>query len=288
MKTRVQQFLQVFLWPTTLLIAVGVFGYNLALASTTFDDAPTVVHPAESGMAPGGLLPLAALVICQAIAYAIRRISPENHFLRSGWGSVAIAAVTAVLGAITPVLQTKGFHAEALAWAGLNGLLSFFTTANPNAGAPPKASIILPFVFVSAFASGCAPGADGLRQTCANANVTLTQATLTTTAVYQMGQHYVATHVTKENVDAMQQRKDGYKRAYDAFLDAMTAIRDNKATLCEAIETVSSRDIPGTITKVITLIGDVERAVYTFQKSIEVWKTAQLDYNTTIRLMGAL
>lgn len=112
------------LFQVLLFTAIVGFTYSLALA-----DGGT--STAAVGSAPT-LLALLALVGCQAIAYGIRRAAPDNHFFHTQLGALAIAGITMVLGAIEPVLQTRGFDKTALAWAGLNGLLSFFTTGNPS------------------------------------------------------------------------------------------------------------------------------------------------------------
>lgn len=126
--------------------------YGVALADT-----------GTAGIGAGSLWALLALVLCQAIAFCIRFFAPGQTFFHSNLGLVVISLSTGILGAIEPVIQARGIHAQALAWAAANAALAFFTSSNPSLtrnnmskkksenASPP---ILLPIILMSLLAGG--------------------------------------------------------------------------------------------------------------------------------------
>ncbi len=115
------------------------------------------------------LTTLLALLGCQAVAWAIRGIAPDNHFFHTKMGATAIAAITLVLSATIQAIQDKGLDKSAIELAAVNALLSFLTTGNPSIDRAtnvskrpdPPGLVMVAFLSLSVLGSFGCPSAGG-------------------------------------------------------------------------------------------------------------------------------
>ena len=113
-----------------LVASVALFFYFDALADA--GSAPSVVLP------PQLLWGLVAAVIAQAATFTLKRVSAW-WFFHTAVGSIVLAFLSGALGAVGPVVQTKGFDRYAIIFAVLNFALNFFTTGNATNAAAVEA-----------------------------------------------------------------------------------------------------------------------------------------------------
>lgn len=119
----------------------------------------------------------------------------------------------------------------------------------------------------------CAPSTDGLRQSCAVANVTLTQATLTGTALYKFGHQELRAQLTKENADETESKAKTYDKAFDKFITDVQTITSVHMTVCaqaDAVDAGQRKDVAALMAQVAKIVIDIATVVSELQKTINI------------------
>ncbi len=240
---------------------------------------------------------LAAVIATMLFVAFARFIAPRIHGNFGVWvQSSRVSAALAFLGGTTSALAGKlmlgspwslnilvyGFGIGVAAIGGYNAFWDLLFPADKKPAdkklaipppPPVRPGLLLPLALgLSVFAVGCAHGTDGLRQVCANANVTLTQVTVTGTALYKLGHQELRAKLTKENADATQAKANSYNIAFDKFLATMTMISATKTTVCDtadAIDAGEKKDIPTLVTQAGKIVIDAAAALAELQKFID-------------------
>ena len=102
------------------------------------------------------------LLACAAVSYGLRRISPQGAFFHTQLGTVSLAVIGALIGAVSGVVQEHGLDWRAIAQAGIATLVALFATSNPSVpvGAkPPMRTVgayLIPLMLFGALVPGCA------------------------------------------------------------------------------------------------------------------------------------
>lgn len=258
---------------------------------------------------------IAAVIGTMLLVAFVRFIAPRVHGKFGAWinttrasaglaflsgGLMAVATQLLKGGAFSPQLLVYGFGFGVAAIGGYNAFwdILFPSDKKPATSAPLElpppvraggSSGKARFVVLMALAlggflvactmSGCAPGTDGLRQSCANANVTLSSATMASTAVYKVAHQELRARLTKENADATAALAKKYDAAFDKFIATMTAAAAVKKTTCDQADTVDAgikHDVGALILQMIQFANDVATAVMEFQKAIDAYRPVAL------------
>jgi len=237
---------------------------------------------------------LAAVIATMLLVAFVRFVSPKLHGRFGDWVQQSrVSAALALLGGLSTsvaaqLLKGDKFSLNVLAFgfgvgvAAIGGYNAFWDLLFPNDKLPKRGpslpppirpGVLLPFIFLcSVVTTGCAPGTDGLRQACANANITLTQTTVTGTAIYKLGHQTLRANLTKENADATQAKAKSYDTAMDKFLVAMLMITATKSTVCDAADAIDAgakKNVRMLIAQAGQIIIDAATALAELQKLID-------------------
>lgn len=130
------------------------------------------------------------------LSYLVRRVLPQSHWFHEPKGAGVLALVSGIIPSVVQAVQVGGVHASIVVPAMTGAIMSLLASSNPSAGAPPSDDVVktppstpgskgfidphvllvlgfVGFVLVTVLSS-CAPGADGLRQACTNADNVIT------------------------------------------------------------------------------------------------------------------
>lgn len=267
--------LHVLLWPFVMFVALVAFVGAVHAA----DGTPPTTEPQKLA----DLWPAIGWFLAAFSGYGIPRLAKAYTFFHTPFGAIIIGLIGAIIASVIPVFQAGHVTWVALVWAAIGGGSAFFSRLNPSTtaddppakspAARPGASLLLPLALgLGVLTVGCAHGTDGLRQICANANVTLTQATVTGTALYKLGHQTLRANLTKDNADATQMKANSYNTAFDKFLGVMTMLNATKTTTCDTADAIDAglkKDVNALAAQAGKVIIDAAAALAELQKLID-------------------
>lgn len=301
-----------FLWPLLMLASLIAFtGAVFAAGSSPPDPSAPPDTAGQFWQAVANKQwGLAAVIGTMLFVAFVRFVTPKLHgklgaFVQQSRVSAALAFLGGALSAVSlkmlsglpwsTNLVSFGFTAGLGAIGGYNAFWDLLfpndtKKKDPQLPIPPpiRPGVLLPFVFLCGIATvGCAPGTDGLRQACANANVTLTQTTLTGTMLYKLGHQKLRENLTKDNADATQVKATSYNAAMDKFLVAMLMLTATKSTVCDAADAIDAgakKDIAALTAQAGKVIIDAAAALAELEKLIDTSQKTS-DINRRIALV---
>jgi hypothetical protein len=123
-----------------------------------------------------------------------------------------------------------------------------------------------------ALVAGCAPGTDGLRQSCANTSTILADSYRATTALYRADQQAMRTSVTAATADATAARAAAHDRAFDAALEILDAKRLAVETVCSYADVIDgggiAKRVGELVAQAVQLAAEITQAVSNFRKAV--------------------
>jgi hypothetical protein len=210
----------------------------------------------------------------------VRGQTLQDGFWHGYWGHMLLVLFGALIGAGLDFLQAGAFTKTELL-AALAGAATAFFGAWKTTGKESKddegattstkgtigALIFIPLLFATV--SGCASGADGLRQACTAADTVLAGAYKTTAAVYHQRKETLKAQIPTAGPVGVKQAWDLAHEIVDKALASLDAASDTKAALCAlipAVEAGQRKDVNDLIAKVTQVGADVAAVVADIKK----------------------
>jgi hypothetical protein len=125
---------------------------------------------------------------------------------------------------------------------------------------------------LSLLVGGCAPGTDGIRQGCANADATLSATYQTSTAIYRADQKALRDKLTADNINQVQQTAAAHDAAFAKLIATLDVVRATKTVVCAAADAIDAglrKLVADVIAQVAQLVADVALAAAQFRKALD-------------------
>jgi hypothetical protein len=263
---KLQRLLTVLILPTAL---VGLFS-AFAMADNGSTGATSVAGlPMPSLSAWSSLIMLA----CAATLWALRNYTHDEAWTHTAWWGLVSSLLSGVATALPPAIQTRGLSAQTLHAV----IFGVFTAALAQSKPVGKSSdggggpaMILPFLLLGALgASGCAHGADGLRQACTATDTVLATAYQTTAKIYHVRKEALKAQIPTAGPAGVKQQWDLAHEVVDKVLAGLDAVSDTKTAVCAlipAVEAGQRKDVASLVAQltalgptVAALVADVEK-----------------------------
>jgi hypothetical protein len=214
------------------------------------------------------------MLACAATLWGLRNYTHDEAWTHTAWWGLVSSLLSGVATALPPAIQTKGLSAATVHAV----IFGVFTAALAQSKPVGKSSgsdggspaTILPFLLLGALgASGCATGADGLRQACTAADTVLAGAYKTTSAVYHQRKETLKAQIPTAGPAGVKQQWDLAHEVVDKVLAGLDAVSDTKTSLCAlipAVEAGQRKDVNSLIAQLTALGPTVAALVADIQK----------------------
>lgn len=238
-----------------------LFAFCLALGDVAHADQ--LANP-DAPQSLAALWPMLAVAIANLAGVYIPRASAEVSFFHTVPGKAILTGLGAFVSAIPSAIQAHGLCWAMLAWAAL-GCVGALTSAM-STQAKAAAAALLPFLLLPALlASGCAHGTDGLRQGCANADVTIEGAYSVTGALVKVD----LPQVRATGDTAKLQRHEAAFGKTLGFLDSARSSKDAVCRAADAIDAGAKRDLPSLMAQLVQIAADVDKAIIEMKGALQ-------------------
>ena len=215
------------------------------------------------------------MLACAATLWALRNYTKDEAWTHAKWWGLVSSLLSGVATALPPAIQTKGLNAQTVHAV----IFGVFTAALAQSKPVGKSSdggsgpaTILPFLLLASLgASGCASGADGLRQACTAADTALAGAYKTAAAVYHQRKETLKAQIPTAGPVGVKQQWDLAHEIVDKALASLDAASDTKTSLCAlipAVEAGQRKDVNDLIAKLTQVGADVAAVVADVKKLI--------------------